>query len=61
MEDDVQMVCGGVAIMDMEGASMAHFMQMTPALVKKMTVLSQVIILLIYFAENVLLLLGKIW
>ncbi|KAI8427673.1 hypothetical protein MSG28_002137 [Choristoneura fumiferana] len=41
VEDDVHMVCGGVGVMDLEGASMAHFSQMSPALMKKMTVLGQ--------------------
>ncbi|XP_068620796.1 uncharacterized protein [Battus philenor] len=37
MEDDNFVVAGGVSIMDFQGASMAHFTQMTPMLMKKMT------------------------
>ncbi|XP_013200524.2 uncharacterized protein LOC106143093 [Amyelois transitella] len=40
-ENDNASVAGIRGVMDMEGTSMAHFMQMTPMLMKKMTVFSQ--------------------
>ncbi|XP_063529629.1 uncharacterized protein LOC134740905 [Cydia strobilella] len=42
MEDDSYMVSGAVSVMDLEGSTMAHFGQMTPSLMKKVTVTNQV-------------------
>lgn len=42
MDDDIFTVNGIVTVMDMKGASMAHFTQMTPLMMKKMTVATQV-------------------
>lgn len=42
MEDDIFTVNGIVSIMDMKGATMVHFTQMSPLMMKKMTVASQV-------------------
>lgn len=42
MEDDNATVAGGQSILDLEGVTMAHFMQMTPVTMKKMVVLGQV-------------------
>ncbi|KAH9645179.1 hypothetical protein HF086_005724 [Spodoptera exigua] len=41
MEDDNATVAGGQSILDLEGVTMAHFMQMTPVTMKKMVVLGQ--------------------
>ncbi|XP_053962519.1 alpha-tocopherol transfer protein-like [Anastrepha ludens] len=41
LEDDYAMVYGVVSIVDLEKASMAHFMQMTPTSLKKMVVFSE--------------------
>ncbi|XP_061707839.1 uncharacterized protein LOC133518224 [Cydia pomonella] len=41
MEDDSYMVSGAVSVIDLEGSTMAHFGQMTPSLMKKMTVANQ--------------------
>lgn len=40
-EDDNATVAGGQSILDLEGVTMAHFMQMTPVTMKKMVVLGQ--------------------
>lgn len=52
VEDDVHMVCGGIGVMDLEGASMAHFSQMSPALMKKMTVLGQVTLMFLIYLKK---------
>ncbi|XP_075992123.1 alpha-tocopherol transfer protein-like [Anticarsia gemmatalis] len=41
MEDDNATVAGAVSILDLEGVSMAHFLQMTPVTMKKMVVMGQ--------------------
>uniref|UniRef100_A0A2A4IU45 CRAL-TRIO domain-containing protein n=1 Tax=Heliothis virescens TaxID=7102 RepID=A0A2A4IU45_HELVI len=41
IENDNAVVAGGRTIMDLEGITMAHLLQMTPALMKKMVVLGQ--------------------
>lgn len=40
-ENDTLVIAGGRAIIDLEGVNTSHFMQMTPSVVKKMTVMSQ--------------------
>lgn len=42
MEDDDAVVSGVTAIIDLEGVTMGHFLQMTPLQMKKMTVVGQV-------------------
>lgn len=42
MDDDNAIVAGIVNVMDLEGVTMAHFLQMTPSLMKKMVVSGQV-------------------
>lgn len=42
VDDDVFMVSGGINVLDLEGATLAHATQMSPALMKKMTVAGQV-------------------
>lgn len=42
MDDDIFTVNGVVNIMDMKGATMSHFTQMTPLMMKKMVVAGQV-------------------
>ncbi|XP_049708171.2 alpha-tocopherol transfer protein-like [Helicoverpa armigera] len=41
VENDNAVVAGVRNVMDLEGTTMAHFMQMTPALMKKMVVIGQ--------------------
>ncbi|KAI8432592.1 hypothetical protein MSG28_013579 [Choristoneura fumiferana] len=41
MEDDDAVVSGVMAIIDLEGVTMGHFLQMTPLQMKKMTVVGQ--------------------
>ncbi|XP_046961266.1 clavesin-1-like [Vanessa cardui] len=41
MEDDATVISGFRTILDLEGVTMAHYLQMTPAMMKKMAVLSQ--------------------
>ncbi|XP_050361887.1 uncharacterized protein LOC126781108 [Nymphalis io] len=41
MEDDATVISGVRTIMDLEGVTLAHYLQMTPAMMKKMAVLSQ--------------------
>lgn len=43
MENDNSVVAGFKSMMDLEGTTMAHFLQMTPIQMKKMIVFSQVI------------------
>lgn len=40
-EDDILMVSGATTILDLEGVSTGHLMQMTPASIKKMVVMGQ--------------------
>lgn len=42
MDDDHTTVAGVEGILDMEGATMGHFLQMTPVTMKKMVALGQV-------------------
>lgn len=42
MEDDQALVSGIESILDLDGVTMAHFLQMTPIQMKKMVVSSQV-------------------
>lgn len=42
MEDDTVVISGFRTILDLEGVTLAHYLQMTPAVMKKMAVLSQV-------------------
>ncbi|XP_026331063.1 retinol-binding protein pinta-like isoform X2 [Hyposmocoma kahamanoa] len=44
MEDDIFTVNGIVNVMDMKGATMSHFSQMTPLLMKKMVVAGQILV-----------------
>ncbi|XP_064076633.1 uncharacterized protein LOC135194772 [Vanessa tameamea] len=41
MEDDATVISGVRTILDLEGVTLAHYLQMTPAMMKKMAVLSQ--------------------
>ncbi|KAM3959078.1 alpha-tocopherol transfer protein-like [Aphomia sociella] len=41
IENDNVVVCGLTAVLDLDNVTMAHFLQMTPVLMKKMVVLSQ--------------------
>ncbi|CAD0196268.1 unnamed protein product [Chrysodeixis includens] len=41
LDNDNAVVAGGQGIMDFEGASMSHFLQMTPSVMKKMVVMGQ--------------------
>ncbi|CAH2104808.1 unnamed protein product [Euphydryas editha] len=41
MEDDTVVVSGFRTILDLEGVTLAHYLQMTPTIMKKMAVLSQ--------------------
>lgn len=53
MDDDNFVVAGGVSIMDLQGATMAHFTQMNPVLMKKVSVAFQVILTYYYlFNQN---------
>lgn len=42
VDDDIFTINGVVSIIDMKGASMSHFTQVTPVMMKKMVVASQV-------------------
>lgn len=52
VDDDVFTVNGVVNVMDFKGATMSHFTQMTPLMVKKMIVASQVSELTIVSLNN---------
>ncbi|KAJ8729543.1 hypothetical protein PYW08_001124 [Mythimna loreyi] len=41
VDDDNATVAGGQSVLDLEGVTMAHFMQMTPVVMKKMVTLGQ--------------------
>ncbi|XP_028175891.1 alpha-tocopherol transfer protein-like isoform X1 [Ostrinia furnacalis] len=41
LEDDAFVVAGAINVVDLEGATLAHFVQMTPTQMKKMVVLEQ--------------------
>lgn len=41
-EDDNVIVSGMRSILDLEGVTVAHYLQMTPSVMKRMAVLSQV-------------------
>lgn len=43
-EDDNVIVSGMRTILDLEGVTVSHYLQMTPAAMKRMAVLSQVIL-----------------
>lgn len=40
-EDDQMIICGQVNIADMKDATLAHFLQFTPSMMKKMTMMMQ--------------------
>lgn len=41
-EDDTTVVAGTASLLDLDGVGVAHFLQMTPSTMKKMTVSGQV-------------------
>lgn len=57
MDDDNGTVAGNMSILDLQGVTLGHFLQMTPLTMKKMIVAAQVFISpILRFPEHIMLL-----